>query len=264
MTRRRGFTLIELLVVIAIIAILIGLLVPAVQKVREAAARTQCANNIKQWGLATHNFHDAHKRFPPALGFNSATQPALALNPATNFGVPTGAGFRNGVFFLLPYMEQGALYNSALGNVTITIPPALTVKGLYFAGNNNVWAKVIPTFVCPSDPSSSDGSVTLNGKAWGAASYGFNALVFSKNNGLNYAAPARPSGYDPTGATRIVSITDGTSNTILMAHRYALCQNANYPVGGTAWSYSAISVTGSATFPAPMDQPNAKLFPIYP
>src|SRR6202165_3494161 len=104
--RRSGFTLIELLVVIAIIAILIGLLVPAVQKVREAAARTQCVNNLKQWGVAAHNCHDSYKRFPPALGIFPGTAQTLAPN----------VSFGNGLFFFLPFIEQGTLYNSSLNN----------------------------------------------------------------------------------------------------------------------------------------------------
>jgi len=263
--RRRGFTLIELLVVIAIIAILIGLLVPAVQKVREAAARMQCSNNLKQWGLATHNFHDQYKRFPPALGFNTSVAPALVANPAVNYGVPTNSAFGNGVFHLLPFMEQGNLWAASLGDVTVSILPT-PIKSIYFPDNNNVWAQVIPAFVCPSDPSTSDGKVTINGAAFGAASYGFNALIFSKNNYVNYANPPTPAGgsYDPQGAGRIATITDGTSNTVLMAHRYAQCNNANYPTGGSAWAYSAISVSGSSTFAAPMNQSNATLFPSFP
>src|SRR4051794_16828802 len=98
----RGFTLIELLVVIAIIAILIGLLLPAVQKVREAAARTQSMNNLKQIGLALHNYHDSYQRFPDSV--NWITGPNNLNQPCSVHMV------------LLPYLEQGALYNQCLQN----------------------------------------------------------------------------------------------------------------------------------------------------
>jgi prepilin-type N-terminal cleavage/methylation domain-containing protein len=251
--RRRGFTLIELLVVIAIIAILMGLLVPAVQKVREAAARTQCMNNMKQWGLAIHNCNDTYKRLPPALGYF----PGRSLAPNVGFG--------NGTFFLLAFIEQGTVYNSSLGTFA-GVP-------IYYAGNNGVYSKVVPTFVCPGDPSTSDGTVSIGGVTWGASSYGFNALIFSANNGIAYSQTGAgyvPSGsYDPTGRTTIQSITDGTSNTILIAHRYAQCTSASlyalaakYPnlagSGGSVWAYSALS---SPALPAPMEPPPHPLYP---
>src|ERR1043166_10172194 len=96
--QRKGFTLIELLVVIAIIAILIALLVPAVQKVREAAARTQCTNNLKQLGIAFHNYHDVNKKFPPGQLSRIGNLASVATDQ------------RVWMHFILPYIEQQALY----------------------------------------------------------------------------------------------------------------------------------------------------------
>jgi prepilin-type N-terminal cleavage/methylation domain-containing protein/prepilin-type processing-associated H-X9-DG protein len=135
--QRHGFTLIELLVVIAIIAILIGLLVPAVQKVREAAARTQCENNLKQIGLGFHDYHDTYKKLPDR-GYNQANNGLLN---------GTGAfqpGYFTALFQILPYVEQGPLYNQ-VANILNTATGQATMQ----AANSPVNVGV-PIYLCPT------------------------------------------------------------------------------------------------------------------
>jgi prepilin-type N-terminal cleavage/methylation domain-containing protein len=237
MPRRRtcGFTLIELLVVIAIIGVLIGLLFPAVQKVREAAARTQCTNNLKQIGLATHNLHDVYKYLPPAIGI-------FPKGNTLNFGPVT--------FYLLPFIEQAPLWNQA------------RVNGAYVSNNNNVQSAVILLYVCPSDPSYTPEA--FNNFAF--ACYAANALAFSQasyNNGAgNYLAcyvtgkdPSSVAVVDPTypiciGGKRLgASFPDGTSNVIFWVEKYARCGPASS--NGNEFSFSTQWADRFAVYSAP-------------
>jgi prepilin-type N-terminal cleavage/methylation domain-containing protein len=235
-TDRRGFTLIELLVVIAIIAILIGLLLPAVQKVREAANRIKCSNNLKQMGLAAHNFHDVNQHLPPGIGYYDPPAPTGVFGPY--------------FFHLLPYLEQDNLYRESSGIVTFPAPLGPTV--MYYPGNNNVYSRKVTVYICPSDPSvKPDGQVTIDGVVWGASSYAINAKLSA--NEL-----ASPPMFIPQGRARIpADIPDGTSNTILHAEKYGRCSTTALPSvvgdGGNAWAYAVAPYY--AWLPPPMNPP---------
>jgi prepilin-type N-terminal cleavage/methylation domain-containing protein len=228
---RCGFTLIELLVIIAIIAVLIGLLLPAVQKVREAASRVKCGNNLRQLGLAAHQYHDVHQHLPPGAGYTP---------------LATGGVWGNYFFHLLPYLEQGNLYERARGSVPLTTGP-LTI---YWPGNNDVYRQPVPTFGCPSDPSVDPGGVvTVNGISWGASSYAVNIQVSAEGPG------------NPQGKTCLLAIADGASNTILYAEKYAHCTSTSAALdGGNLWAYCATAVFD---LPPPMEPPYKRYHPSF-
>ncbi len=223
---RRGFTLIELLVVIAIIAVLIALLLPAVQQARESARRTQCKNHLKQFGLAMHNYHDNLNIFP------------CTINPG-NFGNPVNTG---ALVHLLPYMDQGNLYNiiSQVSSTSWQLPVADTaVAGKHY------YELQPPGFVCPSDTSALyyPGVNGIVGN-WATASYGLSGGA-QRESGLG--CTAYPGNVFGTGAAdhsdsrdpgqisgmfsryglscRLREVTDGTTNTILMGEYRAECSD---------------------------------------
>src|SRR5262245_32935093 len=196
--RHRAITLIELLVVIAIIAILIGLLLPAVQKVREAAARTQSANNLKQLALAVHNYEGTVGKIPA----NAQTMPN---------------GLReSGHWLLLPYIEQSSLQDaSGVSNTT------------YLANAKTV----VKTFIAPMDNSLPSRVVTINGVEWAASNYAANHTIFGyPGNGANWTGFAN-NDWDNKGR-RIHRISDGASNTLMSGERYGSCSS-----GGSLWAY---------------------------
>ncbi len=199
----RGFTLIELLVVIAIIAVLIALLLPAVQAAREAARRSQCVNNLKQLGLALHNYHDSLGAFP--MGY-------AARGRFVDGVTDTAPGWGWGAM-ILPQLEQGPLFNSINFGLNVEAPQ-----------NTTALRSVVGAFACPSDPTEGPFPVTdASGKFLAtAAPSSYAACVGGdesdtstgiNNDGLGRGVMFRNS------ATRMAEITDGTSQTILVGER---------------------------------------------
>jgi hypothetical protein len=210
--------------VIAIIAILIALLVPAVQKVRDAAARIQCTNNLKQVVLATHNLYGTYKSLPPLGAPDGWTATTLAAAPYN--GVPWMI-FNH----LLPFIDQTPLYNAQTkGNV----PP-----GIYCGGQ---YATPVPAFLCPSDPSTQNGlSMTTNGGANGFAvtNYAANYFVFGNPGGNSDSERMQ-------GRNTFASIPDGTSNTIFFGEVYGSC---GLSAGNPASSQTAAALWADSTVP---------------
>src|SRR5216684_1983578 len=215
---RRGFTLIELLVVIAVIGTLMGLLLPAVQKIREAANRVQCQNNLKQIGLALHNYHDTLGSFPNAFKLLPASAPTVPFPGAARFGA-------SAFTMILPYLDQDNLYRqidttrAALS--TVNMPPG-----------NPAYSTPIKTFLCPSAP----GNHTVDYSAelcnsfnnFGIAVAYPPSLIFGRTDyapdagmqadipGISINAGASIICEPPDGPVRFTGILDGTSNTIMV------------------------------------------------
>ena len=265
---RRGFTLIELLVVIAIIAILIALLLPAVQQAREAARRSSCKSNLKQIGLALHNYHDTFNKFPP--GYISGA-PAATATTANQFGW---------ALQILPQVEQGPLFQkfSSAQNVTSTT----AVNGVT---NASLVGNILPVYNCPSDTRAD--TFAVSGVNFGKSSYigvygtgsvagltNLNSLIGSTNtgNGANstigvFYTGTAPTGTVPDGGTWVAAsspngcffynsginfrdITDGTSNTVVVgetARDRSVWAGPTFPgTSTTANSIDASTILGDA------------------
>jgi prepilin-type N-terminal cleavage/methylation domain-containing protein/prepilin-type processing-associated H-X9-DG protein len=229
---RRGFTLIELLVVIAIIGVLVSLLLPAVQAAREAARRAQCTNNMKQLGLAMHNYHDQHNALPPGRIWRSGQ-----FGCGYNFFQCQDTSW---FCLMLPHFEQGTLANAF--NYTLGVGGPLAPMPLGYFANSTVTGTKMALFQCPSDTerrfridSRYQGGV-LSGfthskgnyvAAWGNTQWDQANLTVGGN-----VVPYQKSAFGHEGNISFASFTDGTSNSVVMAE---VLQGAETDIRGTIW-----------------------------
>jgi prepilin-type N-terminal cleavage/methylation domain-containing protein/prepilin-type processing-associated H-X9-DG protein len=196
--RRSGFTLIELLVVIAIIGVLIALLLPAVQAAREAARRAQCTNNLKQIGLAVHNYADSHNRYPIGRG----TRPNRPYDITSRYNY-------SGFAMILPYMEQRPVYDAINFDLTITIPD----------GNATVIATVISSFLCPSENQRTPTGTAGNNYRFNEGSNILYSYAETDTGNVNTTLPPPDGPFFPERSIRLSEVIDGTSNTALSSEK---------------------------------------------
>jgi len=234
---RQGFTLVELLVVIAIIGVMVGLLLPAVQAAREAARRMQCSNNMKQLGLALHNFHDTFKKLPPGILAPVPTPPPGAPAPGTGFGDHQWVG---AMAYLLPYIEQQAIYEQLNSSIDIgvdrfpnsTPAPTTGLPIVPYTSTAGSWAAAqnkVATYECPSaNPYNNQRTfactytlgTTLTGWLWGAPMLELGRTNYAPcAGGIGQAHDnegwARfKGGFWPRSKNGLQNVIDGTSNTI--------------------------------------------------
>jgi len=222
MQRKKAFTLVELLVVIAIIGILIALLLPAVQAAREAARRMSCSNNMKQLGLAAHNYHDAFKVQPAAL-MNSGRYADPAYHQRTAGGVKNTTGWT----MMLPYLEQGAIFDQYNFNVCASqdSPRGGPVVGQDLHLNEALYSARVPTLECPSHPEAGsrsthtpDGTGFYDRRNAVRTSYFFSTGVYTDYNAsyATYSRDLRRGMFGNDGAAKFRDVLDGLSNSIAM------------------------------------------------
>lgn len=233
---RTGFTLIELLVVIAIIAILIGLLLPAVQKIREAANRMRCSNNLKQIGLAIHNYESANQGLPPAAITNIAD-----YSPPDPPPQPAGQGAKSILALLLPYLEQDNLNNLF----------DQTADWRQLGQNRTAVGFPVNIFICPSSAGGAERTRTVTLSGFGGGSVTGRVTDYRLPVRIRNAVAAGggvPTGYQcflqPNIITSIAGITDGTSNTIAMSESGG--NPAFYIMGriNSAWTTGNVPAAG--------------------
>jgi prepilin-type N-terminal cleavage/methylation domain-containing protein/prepilin-type processing-associated H-X9-DG protein len=248
MAKRKGFTLIELLVVISIIGILVALLLPAVQKVRDAAARMQCSNNLKQLGLAAQNYHTTNNVLCPAVNLPGTYAYAGGTGPSPPIGNNTGESLFE---FLLPYVDQEPLYNVL--NFT-----GYNSQYLNCLGNTSAGATIVKTYLCPADRAPAQVPYTS-----GANTYYFGANTYVGNPGtvgFYYTSMTNDGVFYINSSVKMIDIIDGTSNTFMFGERQRVDANfdavytgaSNIEVhSGWAWAneYPGYDYLGGAVQP---------------